>query len=201
MSRLKMTKSALAERRRQLATYLRALPSLELKRQQLVVELAAERGALAGFEAKAASLTDHAGELRFAADRDIAFESFVAISAIARWQESRLGIGLPAIGRVEWCEAAPGAEFPPWVDAAIRIVRDLAETRLRIEVALERAARLDLALRKTIQRINLLQQVLIPQARRDAAKIATFLADGQRMAIARTKLVVARRAARGSIAG
>jgi V/A-type H+-transporting ATPase subunit D len=193
MTQLRMTKAALATRRRDLAAYDRALPSLDLKRQQLLIDLTAERAAAAREDGAIAALTARAGAIRFAADMRVGLESLLAIRAVARGGEVRLGTPLPTLGAIDWAPIALSDAYPPWVHAALDTARGLAEARLRRDVALARAARLDAALRKTIQRINLLQQVLMPQARRDIARIAAFLADGQRMAVARTKLIVAHR--------
>ena len=198
-----MTKAALAGRRRDLAVYQRALPSLELKRQQLVLDLAAERAAAELLDEEAGRLGERARAIRFAADRDVALEPLLAIAGVERREEMRLGIALPVISHIDWVPGAstPNAssdDYPPWVDAALRVTRGLAETRLRIETARARIGRIERALRRAVQRINLLQQVLMPEARRDIAHIATFLADGQRMATARSKLLVARKAARAS---
>lgn len=200
MSRLRITKAELALRKQQLAGYQRALPSLELKRQQLVIDLAAAQATSARLAGEAERLIGRAGDLGFAADEDVAIAPLIALAGVTRGSETRLGILLPVIDRIEWAPLPPPDAYPPWVDAAIGIARALAEARLRHEVAEARADRLDQALRKTIQRINLLQQILMPQAKRDIAKIGTFLADAQRMAIARTKLAVARRAAAGGYA-
>ena len=194
-----MTKGALAQRRQQLATYDRALPSLELKRQQLLIELSAERKAVSRLREQSDTLRQRAREIRFAADRDIQLEHLLAISNVTYGSQARFGIELPTFDRIDWAEESPTAEFPPWVDAALQITRSLAETALRIEVVEARCEAIDRALRKAIQRINLLQRVLMPQAREDIVRISTFLADGQRMAISRTKLLVARRAMRAHV--
>jgi V/A-type H+-transporting ATPase subunit D len=200
MTQLRMTKAALAERRRDLASYARALPSLDLKRQQLLIDLTAERAAAAREEEAISVLRARAGAIRFAADMRVALEPLLAISAVSRGSEIRLGIPLPTLGAIDWAPVPVGDAFPPWVHGALGCARGLVESRLRREVALARAALLDRALRKTIQRINLLQQVLVPQAKRDIARVSAFLADAQRMAVARTKLIVAHRPGRAGAA-
>ncbi len=196
MTRLRMTKTALAQRRRELAGYARALPSLELKRQQLVIELAAERAGAARLRAEAERLGQRARAIRFAADEDIALAPLLRIESVAEGSESLLGGSLPTIGLIAWAPCPSTEAFPPWIDAALGTARALAETRLRADVAKARCDLVERTLGKAIQRINLLQRVLIPQARRDIVRISTFLADAQRMAVGRTKLLVSRRTAR-----
>lgn len=189
-----MTKGALAARRRDLATYAKALPSLELKRQQLVLDLAAERERLAALDDEASRLREFSGAIPFAANSDVDLAEQLAIEAVHRETEVRLGIRLPVLAGIDWAAAEGRPGMPPWVEAAQEIARRATETKLRRAIAARRVALVEQALRKAVQRINLLEQVLIPQARTDIARIDGFLADTQRMAIARAKLLMSRRA-------
>lgn len=194
MSRLRMTKSALAERRRALAGYERALPSLTLKRQQMRVERDAARAAARALEAEAAALGAEAAALPVGEAESEALARLVPPPRITRMQQTRLGVALPAIAAITWDDRDyPLADTPAWFDRALELVRALAEKALAREIAAARVAALDAALKRAVQRVNLLEQVLIPEARRDVARIAIFLADTERTALARAKLAAARR--------
>ena len=201
MSRVRMTKAALAGRRRDFATYAKALPSLELKRQQLMLDLAAEKDRAARLDEAAQALRLRVRAIPFAADPDVRLQDRLRIVSVERTSEPHLGILLPRIAAIAWAPAEGLATLPPWVAAALAVTRELAETKLHQAVAQQRVALVEKALRKAVQRINLLQQVYMPEARADIARIANFLADGERMAVARTKLLVSRRAARSTVTG
>ncbi|MBC7158910.1 MAG: hypothetical protein H5U21_02535, partial [Porphyrobacter sp.] len=98
------------------------------------------------------------------------------------------------IHAVRWSQAAYSlADTPVWYDRALELIRALAEAALACEAAQGRVAALGEALKRAVQRVNLLEQVLIPRARRDITRIGIFLADNERTALARAKLAAARR--------
>ncbi len=200
MTRLRMTKSVLTARRQDLSTYVRALPSLELKRRQLLAELTAERAECERLDARIEALERDAEAVAPAADGAESLDGLMRIARIVRTQRARLGLALPVLGGVEWAMGDYSlVDRPPWVDGALEIARAIAEATLERRFARDRAAVLSDALARSTQRINLLQQRLVPEARRDIAQIVVFLADGERTAVARAKLARRRRADRGQV--
>lgn len=200
MTRLRMTKAVLTARRQDLSTYVRALPSLELKRRQLLAELTAERAECERLDARIEVLERDAEAVAPAADGAESLEGLMRIARIVQTRRARLGLALPVLGGVEWAMADYSlVDRPPWVDGALEIARAITEATLERRFARDRAAVLSEALARSTQRINLLQQRLVPEARRDIARIVVFLADGERTAVARAKLARRRRADRGQV--
>ncbi len=194
MTRLRMTKAVLTARRQDLSTYLRALPSLELKRRQLLAELTAERAECERLDARIEALERDAEAVAPAAEEAETLDGLMRIVRIVETRRARLGLSLPVLGGVEWSMTDYSlADRPPWVDGALEIARAIAEATLERRFARDRAAVLNEALARSTQRINLLQQRLVPEARRDIARIVVFLADGERTAVARAKLARRRR--------
>ena len=72
-------------------------------------------------------------------------------------------------------------------------LKDVAEARLRVQVAAERVRILQQAVRRTTQRVNLFDKILIPTARQTIRRIQIFLGDEERSAIVRSKLAKAKR--------
>lgn len=189
-----MTKGALASRRRELALLERALPSLRLKRQQLRIEGDKAREALAQATVHRQALLREAEALPVTGSDAEALAPLLMLDAVERGSERRLGVDLPVIHAVRWSQAAYSlADTPVWYDRALELIRALAEAALACEAAQGRVAALGEALKRAVQRVNLLEQVLIPRARRDIARIGIFLADNERTALARAKLAAARR--------
>lgn len=81
---------------------------------------------------------------------------------------------------------------PFWVDFLVEQLQVMATLHLRRDVENTRAARLDDAVRRITQRVNLFEKVLIPQAAKDIQKIKVYLADTERAAVVRSKLAKAR---------
>ena len=204
MARLKLSKSGLAEERAQLDLCKRTLPSLDLKRRQLSVELAKARRAHAEARVAVDALETRVGdELPMLANPDIEVRGLVKMTAFELDEENVVGVHLPRLGRVE-CEVADYSLLarPAWVDLVVDRLKEVAEERTRLLVLAERVRVLELHERRTTQRVNLFEQILIPTAKRNIQRIQVFLGDAERAAVVRSKLakakqVKARRAALG----
>ena len=72
---------------------------------------------------------------------------------------------------------------PFWLDELVACIKDVATYRLRLQVYRARVSRMEGAVRRVSQRVNLFEKVLIPNARRDIARIKIFLSDIERAAV------------------
>lgn len=189
MPRLRMTKAMLAERRRALATYRLTLPSLRLKREQLARELAAARVVLHQVLDRLATARQAASRIPFAADRQVAFEHLVQLDGVTWHSERRLGVDMPARFEAHWQIMPYRLEVtPPWLDMALDAIIAEGDALLAVALASARVEALARGLGKAVQRVNLVEQRLEPEARRDIARISQLLADGERTQLARSKL-------------
>lgn len=188
------TKGALARRRRELALYEQVLPSLELKRQQLLAERARERRHLASMRAALAADLGAAGaRLPMLANVEVPLDGLVRVAAIEQSETRVLGTPVPRLAEIRWAGAEYGLLAKPhWVEAALAETRGIVHRRLEIAFAAERLRRLDRAIAKVLQRVNLFRKILIPAARLDIRRIRTSLADAERAAVVRSKIFKAR---------
>jgi V/A-type H+/Na+-transporting ATPase subunit D len=195
MVRLSLSKSALHKEGRQLKTYQRFLPSLDLKRKQLIAERAKARQALRETEIRLSGLYHNiASELPMLADHEVGLEGLVTIEGSELSEENLLGTRLPVLDRVYISRRVYSFLIRPhWVDRVQVLLAETLELRLLIQVQQERLRRLEKAVRKITQRVNLFDKVLIPQARENIRKIGIFLADGERAAVVRAKIAKTRR--------
>jgi V/A-type H+-transporting ATPase subunit D len=194
MARLKLSKSGLAEQRAQLDLCKRTLPSLDLKRRQLTVELAKARRAHEEARVAVDALETRVGEeLPMLANPDIEVRGLVKMTAFELEEENVVGVRLPRLGRVE-CEVADYSLLarPAWVDLVVDRLKQVAEERTRLLVLAERVRILELQERRTTQRVNLFEQILIPTAKRNIQRIQIFLGDAERAAVVRSKLAKAK---------
>ena len=205
MARLKLSKSGLAEERAQLDLCKRTLPSLDLKRRQLSVELAKARRAHAEARVAVDALETRVGEeLPMLANPDIEVRGLVKMTAFELGEENVVGVRLPLLTRVE-CEVADYSLLarPAWVDLVVDRLKEVAEERTRLLVLAERVRILELHERRTTQRVNLFEQILIPTAKRNIKRIQIFLGDAERAAVVRSKLAKAKqeKARRAALGG
>jgi V/A-type H+-transporting ATPase subunit D len=190
---LALNKSSLKQQRDQLGLFRKFLPSLDLKRQQL---LGALKEARAGLDQVEAEIRQYDGLLESLypllgsvtlATRDLS--QLVRIKAARIETENLAGVHLPALRELEF-EAAPYSTLatPFWVDSLIVALRKMAELRVRHSVQKQRVQRLESAGRRVTQRVNLFDKVLIPQAEQSIKRIQIFLADQERSAVVRSKI-------------
>ena len=201
MARLQLSKSALNREERQLATFERFLPSLDLKRRQLIAERAKARASLAACRQEIeALLRDVAENLPMLANRDVDLTGLARVAKVALGSENIVGARLPTLAEVA-VEVRPYALMakPHWVDRLVEDLRRMVELRLRLQVEERRLALLDEAVKKVTQRVNLFDKVLIPRARGNIKKIEIFLADGERAGVVRAKIAKAKRQAQTAL--
>jgi V/A-type H+/Na+-transporting ATPase subunit D len=189
-----LSKAALGEARARLAGYRRFLPSLDLKRRQLIAERNKARARVAAMEAEREALFRAAGEavpmLAFGA---IGLEGLARLQGARYGQENVVGVILPVVEHVEVEIRAYGLLVRPhWVDRVAAML--VAALRLEVEllVAQERAVILDHAVRKVTQRVNLFEKVLIPRTQAHIRKIQIFLGDAERAGVVTAKLAKAK---------
>ncbi len=131
------------------------------------------------------------------ANEEIDLGGLVRLADIRLAEENRLGVRLPVLEEVAFAERGYGLlARPHWVDAVVAKLKRAAELRLRIEVQRERVRRLEFAVRRTTQRVNLFEKVLIPTAQRHIRRIEIALADAERAAVVRSKIAKAKHARR-----
>lgn len=194
MARLKLSKASLQQERTKLKLYEKLLPSLELKRRQLTIELDKARKQYERARAEVESLEARVGtELPMLANTEIDLKGLVKMTAFELEQENVVGVRLPKLKRIV-CEVAEYSLLakPAWVDALVERLRDAAEARTRIQVAGERVRILARAERRITQRVNLFEKILIPRTRSNIHRIQIWLGDMERTAVVQAKLAKAR---------
>jgi V/A-type H+-transporting ATPase subunit D len=200
MARLALNKSSLKRQRDQLKTYQRFLPSLDLKRQQLMLELRGARRVLAQLEEEAARTDASLGplaELVGAYRLDLA--GLFRVAGVRTAEVNAVGLRLPVLEAVEFETASYSLLSKPfWVDFLVETGKRMVELRLRLDVQRRRVRLLDEAVRKVTQRVNLFEKVLIPSTEENIRKINIFLADAQRVSVVRSKIAKAKSAARSA---
>jgi V/A-type H+-transporting ATPase subunit D len=196
VAKLKLSKSALAQERSQLKLYERTLPSLDLKRRQLSIELSKARQELAQARQAVEALENNIGEqLPMLANPDIELSGLVKMTDFELVQENVVGVRLPLLKSIH-CTVADYSLLakPAWVDVLVQRLKDAAEQRTRVLVATERVRIIEYQEKRVTQRVNLFEKILIPTARRNIQRIQIFLGDAERAAVVRSKIAKAKQA-------
>lgn len=189
--KVKLTKGELKKQRDALKQYLRYLPTLQLKKQQLQLEILRQSSLLEektrSQEAKNAAAEAWSGLVR--ADSGIDIRKWLKPKKIALSSKNVAGVNLPLFESVQF-DAAEYDLFiyPLWIDSAIDALRAIVSLRKEIEVIKKEIEILRHELRITAQRVNLFEKVKIPEAGEAIRLIKIYLGDQMSNAVGRSKI-------------
>jgi len=196
MAKIKYTKTELKAQKDALRRFERFLPMLQLKKQQLQVEIQSITAAIARVEAEAEER--HASLLpwvRLLAE-PVNLPQFLAVEQVVYAEGNIAGVPIPILADVRFKKSDPDLFLTPsWLDDALPLLERLIRLRLERETLEEQRRRIAEELRVTAQRVNLFEKVKIPECRENIRIIRIFLGDEQTAAVARGKIAKARSAA------
>ncbi len=197
MPRLALSKSSMSKESAKLKTYERFLPSLDMKRKQLIAERAKASRALLTGEAEFDAILERVGEeLPMLAMPLSNLEGMARITEVRVGVENIVGTELPRLDGVGIdVHRFPLLGKPHWIDALEQQLRNALELSIEIQVLQQRLDLLNDAVRTITQRVNLFEKVLIPRTRHNIKTIGIFLADAERAAVVRAKISKNKRAA------
>jgi len=194
MAKIKLTKNELKQQKDALRMYQRYLPTLQLKKQQLQMEIRA-------VEAKRRDLAG----TREALDRE--FRSWIAVFGEGEAARDKTGAPLLSVkavrtsaGNIAGVEIPvfDGADFaladydlfslPLWIDSAMDRLRKALLLDLESKVLEVQIERLNAELRTTTQRVNLFEKVKIPESYQNIKRIRIYLGDQQTAQVVRGKI-------------
>ena len=200
MARLALNKSSLSKLTRQLGTFEKFLPSLDLKRKQLMAERARAQAALQRTgQAMAALRESIAGRLPMLASREIELADLVQLKTVRLGEENVVGTRLPVLEAVEVQRRDYSyLAIPQWVDRLSDDLARMLELHAGLAVERRRLVLLEEAVRKVTQRVNLFEKVLIPRTKEHIRKIRIYLSDAERAAVVRSKIAKRKHAAQGA---
>jgi V/A-type H+/Na+-transporting ATPase subunit D len=191
-----LSKSSLQQQRNRLGLFRRFLPSLELKRQQLTAEHKKAVQVLAEAE-RGADQASHSlmALLPILGSSSMKLSGLIRIRHIDVAEEDVLGLRLPTLRAVEFDIADYSLLATPfWFDDLVTCLKEVVTYRIRLQVYRQRVTRMQGAVRRVTQRVNLFEKVLIPNAKQNIARIQIFLSDVERAAVVTSKIAKAKRA-------
>lgn len=196
MARTPLNKAELARKKRQLVTYQRFLPSLDMKRKQLMAEHQRARRRLEETRAALEDVNQRAAEqLPMLADEQVEVEGLVRLRDVQLGTQNVVGVSLPVLRETTFEVAGYGyLAKPHWVDRAVELLQERLRLDVGERVAAERLDRLERALKTVTQRVNLFDKVLIPQTQQQIKQIQIALGDAERAGVVRAKIAKRKRA-------
>lgn len=191
MGKIKYTKTELKKQRDALKQFTRFLPTLQLKKQQLQVEVQRtvdETRRLAAKKDAAVSEISAWVEILARPEFD-EVQKYLQVREIVQTSKNIAGIDVPVLEDILF-DVAPYDLFTnaPWTDSALETVRRLFHLKTQEEFLQEELRLLESELRTTTQRVNLFEKVKIPEAKENIRVIQIALGDEQTAAVCRSKI-------------
>lgn len=193
MPKIKLTKNELKQQRESLKRYMRYLPTLKLKKQQLQVEIEKIHRTITNlfFQIERLERKVYAWVDVFA--EEVGFEQLLKLKEIKTEAGNIAGIDIPLFVGVDFIEEPYSLMLTPfWVDRAIEVCKEQIKLKVQIVIARKQQAILEEELRITVQRVNLFEKVKIPEARESIRVINIFLGDLQTAEVVRGKIAKAK---------
>ncbi|HCK98996.1 MAG TPA: V-type ATP synthase subunit D [Candidatus Marinimicrobia bacterium] len=189
MAKIRFTKNELKNQKEALKRYTRYLPTLELKKIQLVNEI---RTIAHQIETIHKEMERFEGELFQWVDvfgEDIDISTLSSVEKIVTTSGNIAGIDIEIFERVIFKdEEYDFFEIPLWVDKGIEACKEQISQKIKIETLKKQIKVLREELRITIQRINLFEKVKIPESRENIRIIRIYLGDMQTAEVVRGKI-------------
>lgn len=190
MSRFNFTKGELKRQRDALRQYERYLPTLQLKKQQLQLEIINQSALWEGMLRRE---TDKRNEIQawlgLLSDKEVNLKPAFKPRQVITSTRNIAGVDVPVFERVEY----PAFEYdlfiaPLWEDAAVEELRKFLSLAEEAKVSEKVIEVLRQELRITTQRVNLFEKVKIPEAREAIRVIKIYLGDQMTNAVGRSKI-------------
>jgi V/A-type H+-transporting ATPase subunit D len=189
MAKIKHTKTELKAQREALKRFQRFLPMLQLKKQQLQVEIQSITHQIAQVEAQAAEVRRGLDAWVRLVSEPVDLAPLVSVERIELDSGNIAGVTIPVLKQVIMRTAIPDLyATPPWVDDAVAALHTLVTLRITRETLEEQRRLIAEELRVTSQRVNLFEKVKIPECRENIRVIRIFLGDEQTAGVARGKI-------------
>ncbi len=190
-AKVKLTRPELKRYRDALARYERFLPMLKLKQQQLQVTLRdvgrTRREAERARDEAETTLRRYRSVL---ADRaGLPLAEWSRPSEVRVGKKNIAGVEIPVFEDVSFPEARYSLfGTPPWVDQTLVDLRERSRREAAVEVLRKQEALLHRELTRIIQRVNLFEKIMIPDARDAIRRIRIKLGDEMTAAVGRSKI-------------
>ena len=177
--KIQYNKSAIQQYQRQLEIREKALPTLKSKETALRMEVKNTGQAL---ESKKKSLEEEMKKLENMDRFWVEFPELVRIKDAEIKVKNIAGVKIPILADVNY-EVAEYALFPQpaWVPTGVDILKKIIRLRVEIKITERQFEILNLARKKTTQKVNLYEKVQIPQYREAIRKIKRFLEDKENL--------------------
>lgn len=192
MPKVKLTKTALKQERDSLKQFQRFLPTLQLKKQQLQMEMRTCLDRIEKnrqFEQETKNALAAWTELFGDPEAVEKIKRNLSVSRVETGVQNIAGVDVPVFREVIF-DAKPFDLYAddPWLDDAAESVKKIVSIQEEREIIRRQYDLIADELRVTTQRVNLFEKVKIPECKENIRAIQIYLGDMDTAAVARSKI-------------
>ncbi|AIK18405.1 V-type ATP synthase subunit D [Borreliella afzelii] len=189
MSKIKLTKNDLKKQKDELKMFKRYLPTLQLKKQQLYMEIVRIENSYKNKNLEQQKLKGSISNWISLFSEEFPFESWIQVKAVVKKSVNIAGVAIPIFDSIEYEDIRHDLLFTPyWVDKGIEILKIVIQIDVELKILKKQIDLLLREFRVTSQRVNLFEKVMIPTAKANIKKINIYLGDQQTAAVVRGKI-------------
>lgn len=197
MAKIKLTKNELKAQRDSLTRFQRYLPTLQLKKQQLQMEVRQLENKIEEKQREEEGLVQGLQSWLRLFSEPFDFGAHLKLEGVVLGEGNIAGVMIPVLEDLRFAVTPPDYFASPlWVDRGMQVLRQLIRLRVERLVMRNQQECLREELRTTNQRVNLFEKVKIPECRESIRRINIFLGDQQTSAVARAKIAKGKTVAR-----
>lgn len=190
MAEIKLTKNELRAQQKKLGQLEKYLPTLQLKKILLQVEVNEVRATIEHLRLQYRKTKEFAevNSILLSDNESIDLQEASKILRVNKRYENIAGVEVPYFDGIEFAPFTYRLyEVPAWVDGVIVGLRKVAEANAEVLVAEEKKLALEKELREVSIRVNLFEKVLIPRSLENIRRIKVFLGDQELAAVSQAK--------------
>jgi V/A-type H+-transporting ATPase subunit D len=189
MAKIKLTKNELKNQREALKRYTRYLPTLELKKIQLVNEIRMITQQIEKIQDEIRRFEQEVFQWVAVFGEDIDISSFFSLEKVIITTGNIAGIDIEIFENAIFTDEEYDLFMTPlWIDRGIAACKERITQEIRIRILKQQIEVLRQELRITIQRINLFEKVKIPETRENIRIIRIYLGDMMTAEVVRGKI-------------
>lgn len=190
MAKIKLTKNELKSQKDALKRFTRYLPTLELKKKQLLVEIQNIQKEIERLQHENERIERQVAQwVDVFADAAVDLSEYIKIVELRTSTGNIAGIDIPVFEDLTFEEInVDFLETPLWIDTGIEIVKEQMRRMAEWEILQKQRELIEAELRTTIQRIKLFEEVKIPEATENIRVIRIFLGDQMTAEVVRGKI-------------
>jgi V/A-type H+-transporting ATPase subunit D len=191
MAEIKLNKTELKAQKTTLDQLTKYLPTLQLKKQQLQVEVETAKNMEEAILGEMSKIKEYVSKWSVVLSQKLTINVYqmIQIERIETELENVAGVDVPIFKNLVF-EPFEYSFFikPIWVDIAYEELRKMVVEREKLKIIRNRIKLLSEELRQTSIKVNLFEKRMIPQCKENIRKIKIFLGDQEIAAICNAKI-------------